>query len=163
MSLLENRIIMRRLLWRLCIKCFWSNLCTWPYKENKDFPQGKSDPVGSGLSAGKSFPVVSLQCYDAVGCVVGRASGLLKRVVGCWRGYLSGARSRFEIWPSWCHCHSLSLASVKSRLFWCWLTRVIPNKVQRAVKQMCVNQTLWVWVNALCIIKMQQQLAHAFH
>ena len=30
------------------------------------------------------------------------------------------------IWPSWCHCHSLSLASVKSRLvlpFWYWLTR----------------------------------------
>ena len=31
------------------------------------------------------------------------------------------------IWPSWCHCHSLSLASVKSRLvlpFWYRLTRV---------------------------------------
>ena len=29
------------------------------------------------------------------------------------------------IWPSWCHCHSLSLSSVKSRLvlpFWYWLT-----------------------------------------
>jgi len=35
------------------------------------------------------------------------------------------------IWPSWCHCHSLSLASVKSRLvlpFWHWLTRVVPGK-----------------------------------
>ena len=35
------------------------------------------------------------------------------------------------ILPSWCHCHSLSLASVKSRLvlpFWYWLTRVIPDK-----------------------------------
>jgi len=43
------------------------------------------------------------------------------------------------IWPSWCHCHSLSLASVKSRLvlpFWYRLTRVVPE--QRAVK--------WVWV-----------------
>ena len=32
--------------------------------------------------------------------------------------------------PSWCHCHSLSLASVKSRLvlpFWYWLTRVVPE------------------------------------
>ena len=31
-------------------------------------------------------------------------------------------------WPSWCHCHSLSLASVKSRLvlpFWYRLTRVV--------------------------------------
>ena len=35
------------------------------------------------------------------------------------------------IWPSWCHCHSLSLASVKSRLvlpFWYQLTRVVPEK-----------------------------------
>jgi len=35
------------------------------------------------------------------------------------------------IWPSWCHCHSLSLASVKSRLvlpFWYQLTQVVPEK-----------------------------------
>ena len=35
------------------------------------------------------------------------------------------------IWPSWCHCHSLSLAPVKSRLvlhFWYRLTRVVPEK-----------------------------------
>jgi len=35
------------------------------------------------------------------------------------------------LWPSWCHCHSLSLASVKSRLvlpFWYRLTRVVPEK-----------------------------------
>ena len=35
-------------------------------------------------------------------------------------------------WPSWCHCHSLSLASVKSRLVlpFCYrLTRVVLNKV----------------------------------
>ena len=35
------------------------------------------------------------------------------------------------IWPSWCHCHSLSLASVKSRLvlpFWYRLTWVVPEK-----------------------------------
>jgi len=34
-------------------------------------------------------------------------------------------------WPSWCQCHSLSLASVKSRLvlpFWYWLTLVVPDK-----------------------------------
>jgi len=36
------------------------------------------------------------------------------------------------IWPRWCHCHSLSLAPVKSRLvlpFWYRLTRVVPDKV----------------------------------
>ena len=35
------------------------------------------------------------------------------------------------IWPSWCHCHWLSLASVKSRLvlpFWYRLTRVVLYK-----------------------------------
>ena len=34
------------------------------------------------------------------------------------------------IWLSWCHCHSLSLASVKSRLvpFWYRLTWVVPDK-----------------------------------
>ena len=35
------------------------------------------------------------------------------------------------IWSSWCHCHSLSLASVKSRLvlpFWYRLTWVVPDK-----------------------------------
>ena len=32
------------------------------------------------------------------------------------------------LWPSWCHCHSLSLASVKSTLvlpFWYWLTQIV--------------------------------------
>jgi len=35
------------------------------------------------------------------------------------------------ICPSWCHCHSLPFASVKSRLvlpFWYRLTRVVPEK-----------------------------------
>ena len=46
------------------------------------------------------------------------------------------------IWPSWCHCHSLSLASVKSRLvlpFWYRLTQ------KRAVKRVffvCFIQTI---------------------
>jgi len=52
-------------------------------------------------------------------------------VVGCWHGYLSGARCRLAYKPSWCHCHSLSLASVKSILvlpFWYWLTRVVLDR-----------------------------------
>ena len=43
------------------------------------------------------------------------------------------------IWPSCCHCHSLSLALVKSRLvlpFWYRLTRVVPEK--RTVKRVCL-------------------------
>jgi len=53
------------------------------------------------------------------------------------------------IWPSWCHCHSLSLASVKSRLvlpFWYPLTRVVPDKgpLNGCV---CVGVALraWLW------------------
>ena len=60
------------------------------------------------------------------------------------------------IWPSWCHCHSVSLASQKSRLvlpFWYWLTWVVLEKGplnvcvctdwlgslgERAVKHVCV-------------------------
>ena len=43
------------------------------------------------------------------------------------------------IWPRWCHCHSLSLASVKSKLvlpFWYQLTQYSPR--QRAIKQVRV-------------------------
>jgi len=52
-------------------------------------------------------------------------------LVGCWCGYLSRARCRLQ--PSWCHCHSLSLAPVKSRLvlpFWYRLTWVVLEKGQ---------------------------------
>ena len=47
------------------------------------------------------------------------------RVVGCW------SEVQTCIWPSWCHCHSLSFASVKCTLvlpFWYRLTRVVPDK-----------------------------------
>jgi len=49
-------------------------------------------------------------------------------------------------WPNWCHCHSLSLASVTSRLvlpFWYRLTRVVPEKgpLNRCVC-VCVHTSL---------------------
>jgi len=40
------------------------------------------------------------------------------------------------IWPTWCHCHSLSLAPVKSRLvlpFWYRLTQVVKGLLNRCV------------------------------
>jgi len=72
-----------------------------------------------------------LQCFDTW---LGGRKGIRpvkNRVVGYWRGYLSGARCRLAFWPSWCHCHSLSLAAVKSRLvlpFWYRLTQVVLEK-----------------------------------
>jgi len=57
-----------------------------------------------------------LQCFDAVSWGQEEHPACKNWVVGCWRGYLSAARCRLAYWPSWCYCHSLSLASVKSRL-----------------------------------------------
>ena len=59
-------------------------------------------------------------------------------VVGCWHDYLPGAGmiiclewGATCILPSWCHCHLLSLVSVKSRLVYLSgyrLTKVVPDK-----------------------------------
>ena len=57
------------------------------------------------------------------------------------------------IWPSWCHCHSLSLASVKSRLvlpFWQRLTRIVPEKGPLNLYTLWVKKTI------------HQTLAHNF-
>ena len=91
--------------------------------------------VGDSDSGGRMICVVCNFCLPSVlwCCWLGGRKGIrpVKNwVVGCCRGYLSGAGCR-RVWPSWCHCHSLSLASVKSRLvlpFWYRLTRVVPEK-----------------------------------
>ena len=52
------------------------------------------------------------------------------------------------IWPSWCHCHSLSLASVKSRLvlpFW-YIPAHLGSPGKRAIKRVwwwCIEQEGW--------------------
>ena len=60
------------------------------------------------------------------------------------------------IWPSWCHCHSLSLASVKSRSvlpFWYRLTRVVPDKGPLNGCVYAIRNWLYYesYVNHLCI------------
>jgi len=55
------------------------------------------------------------------------------------------------IWPGWCHCHSLSLASVKSRLllpFWYWLTWVVPDN---GLLNGCV-----------CVVKVSMGIYHSY-
>ena len=47
-----------------------------------------------------AYLFVCLQCFDTVGWAAGRASGLKNWVVGCWRGYLSGAMCRFAYGPA---------------------------------------------------------------
>ena len=58
------------------------------------------------------------------------------------------------IWPSWCQCHSLSLASVKSRLalpFWYRLTRVVLDK--RPLSG-CVCSSIALPVSVGCIYRL---------
>ena len=57
------------------------------------------------------------------------------------------------IWTSWCHCHSLSLASVKSRLvlpFWYWLASVVPDK--GPLNMYVSSLTLQFMLTALCCL-----------
>jgi len=76
-----------------------------------------------------------LTALSALTLLVGRQEGhpACKKLSGGVLVWLSvWSEVQTYIWPSWCHCHSLSLASVKSRLvfpFWYRLTRVVPDKV----------------------------------
>ena len=46
---------------------------------------------------------------------------------------------QISIWPSWCHCHSLSLASEKIQIGFTFLVAAHPGSPgQRAVKRVCV-------------------------
>ena len=91
--------------------------------------------------------------FSALTLLVGRQEGhpACKKLSGGVLAWLSGwSEVQTCIWPSWCHCHSLSLASVKSRLvlpFWYWPTRVVPEKgpLNRCV---CVRQC-WI-INSSC-------------
>ena len=61
------------------------------------------------------------------------------------------------VWPSWCHCHSLSLASVKSRSvlpFWWQLTRVVLGKgpLNGCVCVCCYRwAAYWWWAGQPCV------------
>ena len=60
-----------------------------------------------------------------------------------------------SIWPSWRHCHSLSLASVKSRLvlpFWYRITRVVPEKGPLNGVCMCVCDLVLAFVLSIFML-----------
>jgi len=67
-------------------------------------------------------------------CWLGGRKGIrpVKKLSGGVLAWLSvWSKVQTCIWPSWCHCHSLSVASVKSRLvspFWYRLTQVFLDK-----------------------------------
>ena len=72
--------------------------------------------------------------FSALTLLVGQQEGhpACKKLSGGVLAWLSvWSEVQTCIWPSRCHCHSLSLASVKSRLvlpFWYRPTRVAPEK-----------------------------------
>jgi len=100
--------------------------------------------------------VLAMACicaFSALTLLVGPQEGhpaCKNRVVWYWRGYLSGARC---MWPSSCHCHSLSLAPVKSRLvlpFWYRLTQVVLEKrplngCSCSSLHVYVIRSSWIW------------------
>ena len=89
-------------------------------------------------------------------------------VVACCRGYLPGARMQTCLRPSWCHCHSLSLASVKFRLvlpFWYWLTWVLSKYTHTSLTALFPGIPRWastrkvkpIWI----LLKQRQWVAVA--
>ena len=72
--------------------------------------------------------------FSVLTLLVGRQEGhpACKKLSGGLPAWLSvWSEVQTCIWPSWCHCHSLSRASVKSILvypFWYWPTWVVPEK-----------------------------------
>ena len=75
-----------------------------------------------------------LFAFSALTLLVGRQEGhpACKKLSGGVLAWLSvWSKVQTCVWPSGFHCHSLSLASVKSRLvlpFWYWPTRVVLDK-----------------------------------
>ena len=67
-----------------------------------DSPEGGRESIWDRI-------YVSLPCKKGIRPVKKLSGGLL-----VWLSVWSKVQTC--IWPSWCHCHSLSLASVKSRL-----------------------------------------------
>ena len=109
-----------------------------------------SKTVAKQIKLLKTFSplLIRLQCFDTVGWVAGRASGLEKLSGGVLARLSAWSEVQTCICPSWCHCHSLSLASVKSRLilpFWCRPTWVVPDK---GPLNMCVCVICWYFVTA---------------
>jgi len=86
--------------------------------------------------------VASAGPYARLHLLVGRQEGhpACKKMSGGVLAWLSvWSEVQTCIWPSWCHCHSMSLASVKSRLVFTLLVLAHPGSPgQRAIKPVCV-------------------------
>jgi len=96
---------------------------------------------------------VHVDAFSALTLLVGQQEGPVKKLsVGVleWLSVWSAVQPC--IWPSWCHCHSLSLASVKSRLvlpFWYRLTWVVLDKGPLSGCMYCKSRLNdWHWASS---------------
>ena len=119
--------------WAICTDWErWKTVWPWCYRW-----QGLMLLFLQLLLFNRSFYVlITAYCFafSALTLLVGQQEGhpACKKLSGGMLAWLSvWSYVQSCVWPSWCHCHSLSLASVKSRLvlpFWYRLTWVVPEK-----------------------------------
>ena len=106
--------------------------------------------------------LICLRAFSALTLLVGRQEGHLacKKLSGEVLAWLSAwSEVQTYIWPSWCHCHSLSLASVKSRLvlpFWYRPTRVVLEKGP-------LNGCVCVFLFVYCTMQKDSALTPSIH
>ena len=103
--------------------------------------------------------LIPLSAFSALMLLVGRQEGYpaCKKLSGGVLAWLSvWSEVQTCIWPSRFHCHSLSLASVKSRLvlpLWYRLTRVVPDKGSlNGCVCVCVCVSLCYWLLAAGVL-----------
>ena len=106
--------------------------------------------------------------FSALTLLVGRQEGhpASKKLRGGVLVWLSvWSKMQTCILPSWCHCHSLALASVKSRLvlpFWYRLTWVVPEKGPLNGRvRVCVNPLMCVVF--YCFWCWEQSIRHGYY
>ena len=86
--------------------------------------------------------ILVIFAFSALTLLVGRQEGhpACKKLSSGLLAWLSAwSEVQTCIWPSWCHCHSLSLASVKSRLLFTFL---VPAHLGSPKTWVCVLQPL---------------------
>ena len=93
-------------------------------------------------SLGLELCGINIDChaFSALTLLVGQQEGhpaCKKLSVGVLEWLSVWSDVQICIWPSWCHCHSLSLASVKSRLVLPLVPAHPGSPGQRAVKRVC--------------------------
>ena len=116
------------------LKQFAYKIHSWICSELRLNTTSHSSVIGLCCSQHHRDVVWECLAFSALTLLVGRQEGHLacKTLSGGVLAWLSDwSEVQTCIWPSWCYCHSLSLASVKSRLvlpFWYRLTRVVLDK-----------------------------------